>query len=481
MSQSTRHSTRALAAAVRRSTRTSPSDEPDPTNQPARGKKPARSSASSPDSSPSEPSEHDSDVHDDDPDYKRQKRRDAQTRRSSSSSTLGGSASRVQDAVRHPFHMSVASMKSVLRKAIEHVRTLNKSQITEAEAATLLDRWDEWDTDDWSTLANTPEALFPDVPLFSNPDASRRSERTLEANISRVAARFQSEYRAHEMGKINHLLVYAPRPLPDTSRLPRLAEALPLFASPYDVEPLALPVHQVDSKQIDVSHTMTCIRFEDATAHTAAPRWTVCSQTNWNPRYLVLEPKRINISRQFCALLFQTELKTRWETKRETGITDQQVVMQAARIAHVACSRFHSHAPCSFWCSLDPTTAHTAASLQRSVSKSKLEGAGRKLMALYGEGRRRNPSPPPTQRRPRPLAPSPSSSSSSNQAPYPRPTHVNPLTTIVAGEQQPSSSKGDVRLTTTIEGTFDHGGGASRRQVVNTKFVDLTNDDDDDE
>ena len=45
--------------------------------------------------------------------------------------------------------------------------------------------------------------------------------------------------------------------------------------------------------------------------------------------------------------------------------------------------------------------------------------------------------------------------------------HLNPLTTVVAGEQHPSSSKGDVRLTTTIEETSIKGGGTSRRQVVN--------------
>jgi hypothetical protein len=45
---------------------------------------------------------------------------------------------------------------------------------------------------------------------------------------------------------------------------------------------------------------------------------------------------------------------------------------------------------------------------------------------------------------------------------------INPLTTVVAGGgQQPSSSKGDVRLTTMIEGTSIKEGGTSRRQVVN--------------
>ena len=51
--------------------------------------------------------------------------------------------------------------------------------------------------------------------------------------------------------------------------------------------------------------------------------------------------------------------------------------------------------------------------------------------------------------------------SSSSSSPF------NPLTTVVAGEQQPPSSKGDVRLTTTIEETSIKGGGTSRRQVVN--------------
>ena len=57
-----------------------------------------------------------------------------------------------------------------------------------------------------------------------------------------------------------------------------------------------------------------------------------------------------------------------------------------------------------------------------------------------------------------PFSSSSASSSSSSSV-------ANPLTTNVAREQL-SSSKGDARLTTMIEETFDHGGGASRRQVA---------------
>jgi hypothetical protein len=91
------------------------------------------------------------------------------------------------------------------------------------------------------------------------------------------------------------------------------------------------------------------------------------------------------------------------------------VVLQAARIAHVACLRFHTHAPCSFWCSLDPTTTHTATSLQSHLSRSRLDTAERELFALYGDGRVDRPKLA-APRQPQSVPPSDSSSSSSSSS-----------------------------------------------------------------